>query len=239
MKVLKAVLPLAGLRARMLSATKSTPKEVLALVDRPLIQHIVNEAVQADIKEIVLLSHASKNSIENISGIEFEAKLEARLKRTVLEKVRLITSKGVSIISIRQPARLGLWHAILETHAIIGRNPFAILLPDVIVGEYKPNLEVNNYGEVDFDDKTIKAAENATIIHILEKPIYGDIPSKKGRYAVSPAIWNLLETTPRDLGDEIQSTKGLLQLRHVERIEAYYLTGKSHHCDSQFWLHAC
>ena len=80
----------------------------------------------------------------------------------------------------------------------------------MIVGEYKPNLEVNNYGEVDFDDKTIKAAENATITPMLEKPIYGDIPSKKGQYAVSPALWHLLKTTSRDHGDGIQSTDRLL-----------------------------
>lgn len=265
-KVSKAVLPVAGLGTRMLPATKAAPKEMLPLVDKPLIQYVVNEAVQAGIKEIVLITHASKNAIENHfdTSFELEATLEARVKRSLLEEVRSIIPKGVSIISVRQSAPLGLGHAILEARPIIGNNPFAILLPDVIIDEYKSNLkidnlahmirqfeqsqhnqimvepvpyeQVQNYGVVDLSGKTIKAGENATITNMVEKPQLGAAPSNfaiTGRYVVSPAIWNLLECTPAGAGGEIQLTDALLQLRHIEKIEAYHLKGKSHDCGSK------
>lgn len=207
MKVLKAVLPVAGLGTRMLPATKATPKEMLPLVDKPLIQYVVNEAVKAGIKEIVLVTHASKNAIENHfdTSFELEATLEARVKRSLLEEVRSIIPRDVSIISVRQSAPLGLGHAILETRPIIGNNPFAILLPDVIIDQYKSNLkvdnlaqmiaqfegtqhnqimvepvpqdEVHNYGVVDLAGKNIAPGENATITNMVEKPNNDEAPS--------------------------------------------------------------
>lgn len=266
MKVLKAVLPVAGLGTRMLPATKATPKEMLPLVDKPLIQYVVNEAVKAGIKEIVLVTHASKNAIENHfdTSFELEATLEARVKRSLLEEVRSIIPRDVSIISVRQSAPLGLGHAILETRPIIGNNPFAILLPDVIIDQYKSNLkvdnlaqmiaqfertqhnqimvepvpqdEVHNYGVVDLAGKNIAPGENATITNMVEKPNNDEAPSNlaiTGRYVVSPAIWDLLEFTPPGAGGEIQLTDALLQLRHLETIEAYHLKGKSHDCGSK------
>ncbi|WP_193049637.1 UTP--glucose-1-phosphate uridylyltransferase GalU [Pseudoalteromonas undina] len=266
MKVLKAVLPVAGLGTRMLPATKATPKEMLPLVDKPLIQYVVNEAVKAGIKEIVLVTHASKNAIENHfdTSFELEATLEARVKRSLLEEVRSIIPRDVSIISVRQSAPLGLGHAILETRPIIGSNPFAILLPDVIIDQYKSNLkvdnlaqmiaqfertqhnqimvepvpqdEVHNYGVVDLAGKKIQPGENAAITNMVEKPNNDEAPSNlaiTGRYVVSPAIWDLLEYTPPGAGGEIQLTDALLQLRHLETIEAYHLKGKSHDCGSK------
>ncbi len=266
MKVLKAVLPVAGLGTRMLPATKATPKEMLPLVDKPLIQYVVNEAVKAGIKEIVLVTHASKNAIENHfdTSFELEATLEARVKRSLLEEVRSIIPRDVSIISVRQSAPLGLGHAILETRPTIGNNPFAILLPDVIIDQYKSNLkvdnlaqmidrfehtqhnqimvepvpqaEVHNYGVVDLAGKNIAPGENATITNMVEKPNNDEAPSNlaiTGRYVVSPAIWDLLEFTPPGAGGEIQLTDALLQLRHLETIEAYHLKGKSHDCGSK------
>ena len=266
MKVLKAVLPVAGLGTRMLPATKATPKEMLPLVDKPLIQYVVNEAVKAGIKEIVLVTHASKNAIENHfdTSFELEATLEARVKRSLLEEVRSIIPRDVSIISVRQSAPLGLGHAILETRPIIGNNPFAILLPDVIIDQYKSNLkvdnlaqmidrfertqhnqimvepvpqdEVHNYGVVDLAGKKIQPGENAAITNMVEKPNNDEAPSNlaiTGRYVVSPAIWDLLEYTPPGAGGEIQLTDALLQLRHLETIEAYHLKGKSHDCGSK------
>ncbi|CAD2224305.1 glucose-1-phosphate uridylyltransferase [Pseudoalteromonas sp. 3J6] len=266
MKVLKAVLPVAGLGTRMLPATKATPKEMLPLVDKPLIQYVVNEAVKAGIKEIVLVTHASKNAIENHfdTSFELEATLEARVKRSLLEEVRSIIPRDVSIISVRQSAPLGLGHAILETRPIIGNNPFAILLPDVIIDQYKsnlkvdnltqmigrfertqhnqimvepvPNEEVHNYGVVDLAGKNIAPGENAAITNMVEKPNNDEAPSNlaiTGRYVVSPAIWDLLEYTPPGAGGEIQLTDALLQLRHLETIEAYHLKGKSHDCGSK------
>ncbi|KGK01561.1 UTP--glucose-1-phosphate uridylyltransferase GalU [Pseudoalteromonas sp. ND6B] len=266
MKVLKAVLPVAGLGTRMLPATKATPKEMLPLVDKPLIQYVVNEAVKAGIKEIILVTHASKNAIENHfdTSFELEATLEARVKRSLLEEVRSIIPRDVSIISVRQSAPLGLGHAILETRPIIGSNPFAILLPDVIIDQYKSNLkvdnlaqmiaqfertqhnqimvepvpqdEVHNYGVVDLAGKKIQPGENAAITNMVEKPNNDEAPSNlaiTGRYVVSPAIWDLLEYTPPGAGGEIQLTDALLQLRHLETIEAYHLKGKSHDCGSK------
>ena len=266
MKVLKAVLPVAGLGTRMLPATKAIPKEMLPLVDKPLIQYVVNEAVAAGIKEIVLVTHASKNSIENHfdTSFELEATLEARVKRSLLDEVRSIVPKDVTVISVRQSAPLGLGHAVLAAKPIVGNNPFAVMLPDVIIDKYKsnpktdnlsqmiarfdqtghnqvmvepvPQAQVHQYGVVDLAGKNISAGENATIKNMVEKPNNDEAPSNlaiTGRYVVSPTIWDLLEYTPPGAGGEIQLTDALLQLRHLETLEAYHLTGKSHDCGSK------
>ncbi|PKH93337.1 UTP--glucose-1-phosphate uridylyltransferase [Pseudoalteromonas sp. 78C3] len=266
MKVLKAVLPVAGLGTRMLPATKAIPKEMLPLVDKPLIQYVVNEAVAAGIKEIVLVTHASKNSIENHfdTSFELEATLEARVKRSLLEEVRSIVPTDVTVISVRQSAPLGLGHAVLAARPIVGNNPFAIMLPDVIIDKYKSNSKTDNlsqmidrfdktgfnqvmvepvpqeqvhqYGVVDLAGKKINAGENAAIKNMVEKPNNDEAPSNlaiTGRYVVSTAIWGLLEYTPPGAGGEIQLTDALLQLRHLETLEAYHLRGKSHDCGSK------
>ncbi len=266
MKVLKAVLPVAGLGTRMLPATKAIPKEMLPLVDKPLIQYVVNEAVAAGIKEIVLVTHASKNSIENHfdTSFELEATLEARVKRSLLEEVRSIVPNDVTVISVRQSAPLGLGHAVLAARPIVGNNPFAVMLPDVIIDKYKSNSKTDNlsqmidrfdktghnqvmvepvpqeqvhqYGVVDLAGKKINAGENAAIKNMVEKPNNIDAPSNlaiTGRYVVSTAIWDLLEYTPPGAGGEIQLTDALLQLRHLETLEAYHLKGKSHDCGSK------
>ncbi|GEB71084.1 MULTISPECIES: UTP--glucose-1-phosphate uridylyltransferase GalU [Pseudoalteromonas] len=266
MKVLKAVLPVAGLGTRMLPATKAIPKEMLPLVDKPLIQYVVNEAVAAGIKEIVLVTHASKNSIENHfdTSFELEATLEARVKRSLLEEVRSIVPKDVTVISVRQSAPLGLGHAVLAARPIVGENPFAVMLPDVIIDKYQsdakkdnlsqmidrfdktghnqvmveavPHEQVHQYGVVDLAGKKIKAGESAAIKNMVEKPNNDEAPSNlaiTGRYVVSTAIWDLLEYTPPGAGGEIQLTDALLQLRHLETLEAYHLKGKSHDCGSK------
>ncbi|WP_024609261.1 UTP--glucose-1-phosphate uridylyltransferase GalU [Pseudoalteromonas sp. TAB23] len=266
MKVLKAVLPVAGLGTRMLPATKAIPKEMLPLVDKPLIQYVVNEAVAAGIKEIVLVTHASKNSIENHfdTSFELEATLEARVKRSLLEEVRSIVPTDVTVISVRQSAPLGLGHAVLAARPIVGDNPFAIMLPDVIIDKYKSNSKTDNlsqmidrfdktgfnqvmvepvpqeqvhqYGVVDLAGKKINAGENTAIKNMVEKPNNDEAPSNlaiTGRYVVSTAIWDLLEYTPPGAGGEIQLTDALLQLRHLETLEAYHLRGKSHDCGSK------
>ena len=265
-KVLKAVLPVAGLGTRMLPATKAIPKEMLPLVDKPLIQYVVNEAVAAGIKQIVLVTHASKNSIENHfdTSFELEATLEARVKRSLLEEVRSIVPKDVTVISVRQSAPLGLGHAVLAARPIVGNNPFAVMLPDVIIDKYKSNSKTDNlsqmidrfdktgynqvmvepvpqeqvhqYGVVDIAGKKINAGENAVIKNMVEKPNNDEAPSNlaiTGRYVVSTAIWDLLEYTPPGAGGEIQLTDALLQLRHLETLEAYHLKGKSHDCGSK------
>lgn len=207
MKVQKAVLPVAGLGTRMLPATKAIPKEMLPLVDKPLIQYVVKEAVEAGIKEIVLVTHSSKNSIENHfdTSFELEATLEARVKRSLLEEVRAIVPKDVTIISVRQPQPLGLGHAVLCAKPIVGNEPFAVLLPDVIIDEYEsnlktdnlaqmiarfeeagasqimvepvPNEQVNQYGVVDIEGVTLQQGDSAVISDMVEKPAIDEAPS--------------------------------------------------------------
>ncbi|NVK25127.1 MAG: UTP--glucose-1-phosphate uridylyltransferase GalU [Gammaproteobacteria bacterium] len=206
-KVTKAVIPVAGLGTRMLPATKAIAKEMLTLVDRPLIQYVVEEAASAGIREIVLVTHASKNSIENHfdSSFELEAQLENRVKRSLLEEVRAINPKNVTIISVRQAEAKGLGHAIHCARPAIGNNPFVIMLPDVIIDKYHSDLGVENlktmlknfeetgenqimvnpvpeedvhsYGVVDINGAKLKAGEAAPIKEMVEKPEKGKAPS--------------------------------------------------------------
>lgn len=207
MKVIKAVLPVAGLGTRMLPATKAIPKEMLPIVDKPLIQYVVDEAVSAGIKEIILVTHSSKNAIENHfdTSFELEVRLENRVKRSLLNEIRSIVPKDVTVISVRQTQPLGLGHAILTAKSIIGDSPFAVLLPDVIVDKYSSNhtqdnlaqmitrfeetqrsqvmvepvaaSQVNQYGIVDVNGTTMQAGENATIVDMVEKPAVEKAPS--------------------------------------------------------------
>ena len=137
-KVRKAVIPVAGLGTRMLPATKAIPKEMLPIVDKPLIQYVVGECVAAGIREIVLVTHSSKNSIENHfdTSFELETMLEKRVKRQLLEEVRSICPNDVTIMHVRQGQAKGLGHAIMCAHPLVGNEPFAVVLPDVILDEY-------------------------------------------------------------------------------------------------------
>lgn len=137
-KVRKAVIPVAGLGTRMLPATKAIPKEMLPLVDKPLIQYVVNECIAAGINEIVLVTHSSKNSIENHfdTSFELEAMLEKRVKRQLLDEVQSICPKGVTVMQVRQGNAKGLGHAIMCAYPMVGDEPVAVVLPDVILDEY-------------------------------------------------------------------------------------------------------
>lgn len=207
MQVKKAVIPVAGLGTRMLPATKAIPKEMLPVVDKPLIQYVVDEAAAAGIKEIVLVTHASKNSIENHfdTSFELEAQLEARLKRSLLEEVRSITPRGLTVISVRQAEAKGLGHAILCARPVIGDNPFAVLLPDVLVDNHdcnprRDNLagmvrrfdetghsqilvegvpweRVHKYGVVDCEGRDIGPGNTQPVKAMVEKPPVDEAPS--------------------------------------------------------------
>lgn len=135
MVTLKAVIPVAGLGMAMLPATKAIPKEMLPIVDKPMIQYIVDEIVAAGIKEIVLVTHASKNSVENHfdTSYELEALLEQRVKRQLLAEVQSICPPGVTIMNVRQAQPLGLGHSILCAKPIVGDNPFVVVLPDIVL----------------------------------------------------------------------------------------------------------
>ena len=204
---MKVIIPVAGLGTRMLPATKAIPKEMLTVADKPLIQYIVNECVSAGVKEIVLVTHSSKNAIENHfdTSFELETMLEKRVKRQLLEEVRSICPKDVTIMHVRQGNAKGLGHAVLCGRAVVGNEPFAVVLPDVILADFSANQktenlaamikrfketgnsqimvapvpmdEVSNYGVVDCGGVEIKAGETATINRIVEKPAKEEAPS--------------------------------------------------------------
>ncbi|MBV1960613.1 MAG: UTP--glucose-1-phosphate uridylyltransferase GalU [Immundisolibacteraceae bacterium] len=206
-KVEKAVIPVAGLGTRMLPATKAIPKEMMPIVDKPLIQYVVNEAIAAGISEIVLVTHSSKNAIENHfdSSFELEARLEIRLKRHLLEEIRTIVPADVTIISVRQAEAKGLGHAIACAYPVVGNSPFAVLLPDVLVDQYEADLtqdnlssmvdnfsqtgnaqllvepvpweDVSKYGLVDCLGKELLPGQKARVDKIVEKPAKEDAPS--------------------------------------------------------------
>ncbi|MFM4806247.1 UTP--glucose-1-phosphate uridylyltransferase GalU [Aeromonas bivalvium] len=205
--VRKAVLPVAGLGTRMLPATKAIPKEMLPVVDKPLIQYVVREAIAAGIKEIILVTHSSKNSIENHfdKSFELEATLEKRVKRQLLEEVQQICPKDVTIMHVRQGEAKGLGHAVLCAHPLIGDNPFAVLLPDVLIDEVAsdlkrdnlaemvhlfeadqisqimveavPESEVDKYGIADVKGEVLTAGMSLPMQAIVEKPPRDEAPS--------------------------------------------------------------
>ncbi|WOX04832.1 UTP--glucose-1-phosphate uridylyltransferase GalU [Microbulbifer pacificus] len=175
-QVKKAVIPVAGLGTRMLPATKAIPKEMLPIVDKPLIQYVVNEAVAAGIKEIVLVTHASKNAIENHfdTSFELEAQLENRLKRQLLDEVRSIVPKDVTVISVRQAEAKGLGHAISCARPVVGDNAFAVLLPDVLIDQYASDLKASNLADM------VRNFETSGASQIMVEQVEWDQVSKYG-----------------------------------------------------------
>ncbi|KML67357.1 UTP--glucose-1-phosphate uridylyltransferase GalU [Pectobacterium peruviense] len=263
-KVKKAVIPVAGLGTRMLPATKAIPKEMLPLVDKPLIQYVVNECIAAGITEIILVTHSSKNSIENHfdTSFELEAILEKRVKRQLLEEVQSICPKHVTIMQVRQGLAKGLGHAVLCAHPLVGDEPVAVILPDVIIDEYESDLKkdnlsemlqrfsttghsqimvepvenVSSYGVVDCKGVELKAGDSAPMVGVVEKPKASEAPSNLavvGRYVLSADIWSLLEKTPPGAGNEIQLTDAIAMLMEKETVEAYHLKGVSHDCGNK------
>ena len=204
---MKAIIPVAGLGTRMLPATKAIPKEMLTLVDKPLIQYVVNECIAAGIKEIVLVTHSSKNAIENHfdTSFELETMLEKRVKRQLLEEVRSIVPKDVTIMHVRQGNAKGLGHAVLCGRPLVRDEPFAVILPDVLLAEFSANQKkenlavmlkrfnqtkasqimvspvapeaVSSYGIADCGGVEIPPGESAKINSIVEKPSVDDAPS--------------------------------------------------------------
>ncbi|QNH65749.1 UTP--glucose-1-phosphate uridylyltransferase GalU [Proteus vulgaris] len=165
--MMKAVIPVAGLGTRMLPATKSIPKEMLPIVDRPLIQYIVEECAQAGVEEIILVTHSSKNSIADHfdTSFELENMLEQRIKNKLLEEVRSICPDNVKIIQIRQGHALGLGHAICCAHPVIGNNPFIVLLPDVLLNAHYCNPQHDNLSAM------IKRFEKTERSQIMVEPV--------------------------------------------------------------------
>jgi UTP--glucose-1-phosphate uridylyltransferase len=205
--VRKAVIPVAGLGTRMLPATKAIPKEMLPVVDKPLIQYVVQECIAAGIKEIVLVTHSSKNSIENHFDISFELEsmLEKRVKRQLLDEVQNICPKDVTIMHVRQGQAKGLGHAVLCARPLVGDVPFAVVLPDVLIDGYDSDLKrdnlahmaklftdtgvsqvmvepvpmqnVSSYGVADVQGHSLAQGESLQMTAIVEKPKQEDAPS--------------------------------------------------------------
>ena len=262
MMIKKAILPVAGLGTRFLPASKSIPKEMVTVVDRPAIEYVVKEAVAAGIEQIILVTHASKASIENYfdRNFELETTLEHKHKLELLKEITEILPKNVSVISVRQPQPLGLGHAVLCAKDIIGNAAFAVLLPDVLVKnthaendlakmmqrfeqsqaaqimvEAVPEHLVDQYGIVDVEISP-NEGESAIMQGIVEKPKVGTAPSNLavvGRYILPAKIMQLLEITPKGAGGEIQLTDAIAALQQLEPVEAYRMQGQTFDCGSK------
>ena len=258
----KAILPVAGLGTRFLPASKSIPKEMVTVVDRPAIEYVVREAVEAGVEQIILVTHSSKASIENYfdRNFELETTLEQKKKFDLLKEITDILPKHVSVVSVRQPQPLGLGHAVLCAKDIVGDEAFAVLLPDVLVKnqtcdndlslmiqrfeqsqaaqimvEAVPDHLVDQYGIVDVA-VTPNEGESITMQGIVEKPAVGTAPSNLsvvGRYILPAQIMGLLADTPRGAGNEIQLTDAIATLQRSETVEAYRMKGQTFDCGSK------
>ena len=256
----KAVFPVAGMGTRFLPATKSVPKEMLTVVDRPVIDYAVREAVEAGCDTLIFITGRSKQAIANYfdRNPELEAELEAKQKKEALEIVRNIIPSHVNCIYIRQAEPLGLGHAVYcGAPLVYPEEHFAILLPDDLIdGHQKGCLkqmnevyqrtgnsvialeqvawdEVHQYGVVAPKDETQMPLELAAIV---EKPKREDAPSNwtvVGRYILSGKIMQLLETTQRGAGGEIQLTDGISELLKSEAILGMPFSGKRFDCGSK------
>jgi len=250
----KAVFPAAGMGTRFLPATKATPKEMLPLVDKPLIQYGVEEAVAAGCTEIIIVTGRGKSTVEDHfdKSFELEATLEARGKTALLEIARSV-SKLAKITYTRQPEALGLGHAVLMAKELVGDEPFAVLLPDDIVDAKVPCMRqmveafartgssilgsevvegpaIQNYGCLDCTpdaaDPRLLAVRN-----LVEKPKPEEAPSQNaiiGRYILTPRIFEMLETIKPGAGGELQLTDGIKALLRYEKVYGFSYEGKRH-----------
>ncbi|OYU49720.1 MAG: UTP--glucose-1-phosphate uridylyltransferase [Rhizobiales bacterium PAR1] len=250
-RIRKAVFPVAGLGTRFLPATKTIPKEMLTVVDRPVIQHVVDEARAAGIEHFVFVTGRNKHVIEDHfdKQYELEATLRGRNKTAELAQLEADTPAAGATSFTRQQEPLGLGHAVWCAREIIGDEPFALLLPDMLHLGVKPCLaemieayeakqgniigvypvaddETHQYGIVDVGGATDKVAK---IKAMVEKPAKGTAPSNlaiSGRYILQPSIFNLLATQKRGAGGEIQLTDSMLELAAKEAFHAVRFDGR-------------
>jgi UTP--glucose-1-phosphate uridylyltransferase len=255
----KAVFPVAGLGTRFLPATKANPKEMLPIVDKPLIQFAAEEAVAAGIDVLIFIIGRNKSSIPDHfdKAFELEAKLEVGGKHEMLSIVRNILPSHIDCVYIRQAEALGLGHAVLCAQCVVGDEPFAVLLADDLidagentclsqmVGTYNqqhcsilgieqvPCETVNRYGII---DSSSIADRLSKVKAIVEKPALDKAPSNLavvGRYILTPRIFKLLEKTERGAGNEIQLTDGIAKLLKEETVLGYEFEGKRFDCGSK------
>jgi len=256
MKVRKAVFPAAGMGTRFLPATKAQPKEMLSLVDKPIIQYGVEEALAAGCEEIIIVTSRGKQSIEDHFDVSYELEktLEAKGKNDLLRTVREI-SNIANIAYVRQKEALGLGHAVLCARALVGNEPFAVSLPDDVIDAEVPCLKqmievfnetqssviatqivegeaISAYGVLDV--KPADGRFNGKLFEIenmVEKPALKDAPSNLaiiGRYVLTPAIFETLSATQKGSGGEIQLTDGMKLLLKKEKMYAFVFEGKRH-----------
>ncbi len=260
-QVRKAVFPVAGLGTRFLPATKASPKEMLPIVDKPLIQYGVEEAVAAGVETLVFIIGRTKNAIADHfdKAYELEAELEARNKTDLLKVVRGIVPNGVECVYVRQAEALGLGHAVLCARPVVGEEPFAVILADDLIEEdpreggalsqmarhfnkYQCSiLGVERVPKSDSDKYGIVhplpfANRLNNVDGIVEKPKPENAPSNLavvGRYILTPRLFDLLAHIPRGAGNEIQLTDGIAALLHEEQVLAYEFSGRRHDCGSK------
>src|SRR5512132_2058505 len=268
MRVRKAVFPAAGWGTRFLPATKAQPKEMLPLVDKPIIQYAVEEAVAAGIEQVIIVTSSQKRAIEDHFDLsyELEALLEEKGDIEMLRQVRHISDLA-QVAYVRQKEQLGLGHAVLMAKDVIGHEPFAVLLPDDVVIADRPAIgqlihayeqthasvvavaqvpaaEVSRYGivaaEIDEDHRNGGRLQRMT--RIVEKPSQKDAPSTLaviGRYVLTPKIFDKLEQTQRGAGGEIQLTDALEALMQEQAVYGYEFEGTRYDCGTTMgWLKA-
>ena len=258
-RVRKAVIPVAGFGTRFLPATKSTPKEMLPIVDKPIIQFIVEEAVNSGIETIIFITGRHKRAIEDYFDYtpELEFTLKKAGKEEFVEKIREISNMA-DFVYVRQKEQLGLGHAILSAEHVIGNEPFAVLLGDeLIINNEKPALkqlidvfnrfsksvigtmkvskeETHKYGIVD----GMEVEENIKLVrYLIEKPSPEEAPSTDaitGRYILTPKIFAMLKKTPFGKGGELQLTDGLLNLLDYEAIYSVEMEGKRYDTGNKY-----
>jgi len=257
-KITKAVFPVAGMGTRFLPATKASPKEMLPIVDKPLIQYAVEEAVAAGITELIFVTGRSKRAIEDHfdKAYEMEAELEARGKTKMLELLRGIIPPNVTCVYIRQAEALGLGHAVLCARQVVGNDPFAVLLADDLLDGEPPVLKqmvdihahyhssVIGVQDVPLSETSqygiVEAKEWEPGIYkmsgIVEKPKPEEAPSTLGvvgRYILTPRIFKHLAQVQAGAGGEIQLTDGIASLLQQEQVLAYKYNGTRYDCGSK------
>ena len=258
MRVRKAVLPVAGMGTRVLPATKTIPKEMLPVVDRPAIQYVVDEALEAGIEHIVFVTGRNKGAIEDYFDIsyELEASLKAKGKSVILEQVQQTVLPAGAASFVRQQSPLGLGHAIWCARDIIGNEPFAVLLPDVIVKgapsclaqmvkaydevggnivavDPVPMERVSSYGVIAPKSRNGRLIEMSGMV---EKPPMESAPSNlkiTGRYILQPEIFGLLADQAAGAGGEIQLTDAMVRQMETQDYYAYEFEGREYDCGSK------
>ena len=257
-KLRKAVFPVAGFGSRFLPVTKASPKEMMPVVDKPLIQYAVEEAAAAGITEMIFVTGRHKRAIEDHfdKAYELETELERKGKEALLAQVRSVLPEGVRCIYLRQPEALGLGHAVLCAQPVVGDHPFAVLLADDLMDSQPPAIarmaevfdregcsllgveevprdQTDSYGIVTIDPMQ---GDQARIHSIVEKPKPADAPSNLaviGRYVLTPRIFDVLSELAPGAGGEIQLTDAISKLLGHERVLAVRLPGRRFDCGSK------